>query len=214
MRGFFLYGGDMCTRFYMNPDLADLVAPVSKSVTLARRFIIAGNPIRTAGEIKPTDVVPVFAPDQNGQQTIFPMKWGYKNKHKGGNLIVNARSETASVKPTFKEDWERHRCIIPASYYYEWEHYKRTDGKTETGDRYIIQPKGSDITWLCGLYHMDGDFPYFVILTRESSEEIAFIHDRMPLILPRDYILEWIRPDTMPEELLKNAVTEMVAERG
>ena len=47
--------------------------------------------------------------------------------------------------------------------------------------------------------------PVFVILTREPGEEIRFIHDRMPLILPGDYVEEWIKP----EELVEAAMTEI-----
>ena len=77
----------------------------------------------------------------------------------------------------------------------------------------MIQPKGSTITWLCGLYRIEEGLPVFVILTREPGEEIRFIHDRMPLILPEKYIDDWIRPDTKPEELLPEALTEMMFER-
>ena len=55
--------------------------------------------------------------------------------------------------------------------------------------------------------------PVFVILTRESGEEIRFIHDRMPLILPERYLSDWIRPGTKPEELLDKALTEMIFEK-
>ena len=53
----------------------------------------------------------------------------------------------------------------------------------------------------------------FVILTREPGEGIRFIHDRMPLILPGDYVNEWIRPDAKPEDLVECALTEMVYEK-
>ena len=55
--------------------------------------------------------------------------------------------------------------------------------------------------------------PVFVILTRDPGEEIRFIHDRMPLILPGNYVEEWIRPDAKPEELVEAAMTEMVFEK-
>lgn len=126
---------------------------------------------------------------------------------------MNARTETAPEKATFRDAWASHRCIVPASWYFEWEHLIGKDGKKRTGDKYLIQPKGSPMTWLCGLYRIEDGLPVFVILTREPGEDIRFIHDRMPLILPGDCVNEWIRPDAKPEELVERALTEMVYEK-
>lgn len=52
-----------------------------------------------------------------------------------------------------------------------------------------------------------------MILTREPGEEIRFIHDRMPLIMPGGYVNERIKPNVKPEELLDAAMTEMVYEK-
>ena len=81
-------------------------------------------------------------------------------------------------------------------------------------DKYLIQPKGADITWLCGLYRIENGFPTFVVLTKEPCEELRFIHDRMPLILPDDVIDEWLKPDTNPDELLSYAVNDMIYEKA
>lgn len=219
--------------------------------------------VKTHGEIRPTDVVPVIAPNRSGVRTVYPMKWGYS----GRSLLINARSETAAEKPTFREDWARHRCIVPASWYFEWEHHIDKGGKKRTGDKYMIMPKetmweaypvidrstseidlaaakgnahradfgmtGSHLseadtvmtmdnahetshamTWLCGLYRIEGGLPVFVILTREPGEKIRFIHDRMPLIMPGELVNEWIRPGAKPEELLPYALTEMDFEKA
>ena len=206
----------MCTRYFvknMTPELKEIIEQVDVS-PLSKRFINAGNIIKKEGEIRPTDVVPVLAPNPLGDRAVYPMKWGYTNQYRGGSLLLNARSETAFEKPTFKEDWLKHRCIIPASYYFEWEHLKQSDGKIVTGDRYIIQPKDESVTWLCGLYHIENDFPTFVILTREPGEEIAYIHDRMPLILPTELVPEWIKPGNRPEDIVKEALVDMIAEKG
>lgn len=206
----------MCTRYFVNnitPEIREIMEQ-GKLSPLARRFIHAGHPIKTEGEIRPTDVVPVLAPNSTGERAVYPMKWGYSNMYQGGKLILNARTETAAVKLMFKEDWLKHRCIIPASYYFEWKHMKSVDGKIKTGDRYIIQPKDANITWLCGLYHIENDFPTFVVLTREPSQDIAFIHDRMPLILPEHMIGDWIRPSADPDDMIKRALTDMIAEKG
>ena len=126
---------------------------------------------------------------------------------------MNARSETAAEKPTFREDWRRHRCIVPASWYFEWSHFIGSDGKKHTGDKYMIQPKDTAMTWLCGLYRIENGLPVFVVLTREPGEGIRFIHDRMPLIMPEKLVKEWIRPDGKPEELLRYALTDMIYEK-
>ena len=77
----------------------------------------------------------------------------------------------------------------------------------------MIQSKGAAVTWLCGLYRIENGFPTFVILTKTPSAEISFIHDRMPLILPQNYVSAWIKPENSPAELLKEAETDMIYER-
>ena len=60
---------------------------------------------------------------------------------------------------------------------------------------------------------MEQDFPHFVILTREPSESISFIHDRMPLILPEESVGKWIDPNVNPHMLLSAALTDMSFEK-
>ncbi len=203
----------MCTRFYVEPEIDEIKEMIEKiaKTKLAHRFIAAGSRIHDSGEIRPTDVVPVIAPGKDGERSVFPMRWGFQ--FPGRSLLVNARSETAGVKPSFKEAWEKHRCIIPASWYFEWEHLTSSSGKKKTGDKYMIQPRNSRMTWLCGLYRIEEDLPVFTVLTRAPSEELGKIHDRMPLILPEEKISEWIDPGAKPEELLKYALTDMVFEK-
>lgn len=106
-----------------------------------------------------------------------------------------------------------HRCIVPASWYFEWEHQTAPDGKKMTGQKYAIRPKGSDLTWLCGLYRLENGFPHFVILTREPGKEIAFIHDRMPLMMPKEAVGDWINPRYRASEILPHTLTECAYEK-
>lgn len=199
----------MCCRYWVeeSPELREIVEEMNRSPLVHKWQQTTG--IKTYGEIRPTDVVPVIAPNRSGMRAVFPMRWGYPGK----TLLMNARTETAASKPTFKEDWHKHRCIVPASWYFEWEHRLGNDGKKHTGDKYMIQPKDSTMTWLCGLYRIEDGLPHFVVLTREPGEEIRFIHDRMPLIMPERLVDEWVRPDTKPEELLRHSLSEMVYEK-
>ncbi len=200
----------MCCRYWtdQSPELRAIVEEMNRSPLVPKWLETTG--IVTYGEVRPTNVVPVIAPGRTGSRAVFPMKWGYS----GRTLLMNARSETAASKPTFREDWQRHRCIVPASWYFEWEHLTGNDGRKKTGDKYMIQPKGSSLTWLCGLYRIENGLPVFVILTREPGEGIKFIHDRMPLIMPEDLVNEWIWPDADPDELLQHALTDMAFEKA
>ena len=199
----------MCCRYWTDesPELRPIVEEMNRS-PLMRKWQDKAK-VKSYGEIFPTDVVPVIAPNRSGLRTVYPMKWGYSGK----SLLMNARSETAAEKPTFRDDWARHRCIVPASWYFEWEHYPGSDGKKHTGDKYMIHPKDSAVTWLCGLYRIENGLPVFVILTREPGETLRFLHDRMPLIMPDELVTEWIRPDRKPEELLPRALTDMDFEK-
>ena len=199
----------MCCRYWADesPEIREIVEDMNKSPLVEKWQQTTG--ITTYGEVRPTNVVPVIASNRTGARAVFLMKWGFT----GRSLLMNARTETAPVKATFKDAWTSHRCIVPASWYYEWEHLTGNDGRKRTGDKYLIQPKGSTMTWLCGLYRIENGLPVFVILTREPGEEIRFIHDRMPLIMPGSYVNEWIKPGVKPEELLDAAMTEMVYEK-
>ena len=199
----------MCCRYWTDesPELRPIVEEMNRS-PLMRKWQDKAK-VKSYGEIFPTDVVPVIAPNRSGLRTVYPMKWGYSGK----SLLMNARSETAAEKPTFRDDWARHRCIVPASWYFEWEHYPGSDGKKHTGDKYMIHPKDSAVTWLCGLYRIENGLPVLVILTREPGETLRFLHDRMPLIMPEELVTEWIRPDRKPEELLPRALTDMDFEK-
>ena len=199
----------MCCRYWIerSPEIDPIIAEVNKSPLTARWLQWTG--IKTEGEIRPADVVPVIAPSPKGERKVYPMKWGFS----GRSLLMNARVETAATKPTFRDAWKSNRCIIPASYYFEWEHMVDNRGKKHTGDKYMIQPAGDTMTWLCGLYRIENNFPVFVVLTREPGGQIRFFHDRMPLILPGELVNDWIRPDTKPENLLGNALTDMVFEK-
>lgn len=208
----------MCCRYWMeeSPELRPFVEAVNRSPLKDKMVSKLARPIKTTGEIRPTDMVPVVAPNAKGEAVVFPMIWGFSNP-KAGQPLVNCRVETVATKPTWRESWERHRCIVPASWYYEWEHFVSPDGRTKTGNKYMIQPRGSRITYLAGLYRIEETaglkYPVFAILTREPSEEIRFIHERMPLILPKEAVTSWIRPEGNPNELIQTAIQDMVYEK-
>ena len=204
----------MCCRYYMemSPQLRPIVEAAQRSRLYRNNLQKLAKPLTTEGEVFPEALVPVIATGKNGQRAVFPMLWGY---HIPGvsRTVVNARVETASEKPSFREGWAAHRCVIPASWYYEWEHVPSPSGRQKTGDKYAIMARGGEITWLCGLYRLEENYPHFVILTREPGASISFIHDRMPFVLPEAEAACWIDPNRNPHLLLDSAITDMAFEK-
>ena len=155
------------------------------------------------GEVFPSDTAAVIANNRQLKPTVFPMRWGFERR--GGGLVINARSETAAEKQLFRESAQLRRCLIPASCYFEWE--RRTDGKV----KYAIRPKGKELLYLGGLYTKPepGALPRFTILTRKAADGISFIHDRMPVIVPKEKEADWLSQQMTLDELLEDAETDM-----
>ena len=196
----------------MSPALRPIVEAAEQSKLRKINLYWLAKAVITQGEVFPDSLVPVIATSRSETKKVFPMLWGY-HVSDTSPLLLNARTETAMAKKTFRDSWMEHRCIVPASWYFEWAHHKRADGKTETGKKYAIMPKGQELTWLCGLYRLEeNNYPHFVILTREPGENIAFIHDRMPLIMPEDVINDWINPKYSAKDILPHALTDCVYE--
>lgn len=206
----------MCCRYVLDVserDLADIVEQAGNSPLLQRfRQRDSGLLVRS-GEVRPTNIAPAVATSRGGGQAVFPMRWGFTVAGRSTPLI-NARAETAAEKPSFRDAWRSHRCVLPASCYIEWQHAPAADGKPTVTAKYVIRPHDAEITWLCGLYRIEDGLPVFVVLTTAPGDDVAFIHDRMPLILPKDAVRAWIDPAVRAEDLLPCALTRLQAERA
>ena len=206
----------MCCRYVLDVserDLADIVEQAGNSPLLRRFQQRDSGLLVRSGEVRPTNVAPAVATSRGGEQAVFPMRWGFTIEGRS-TLLINARAETAAEKPSFRDAWRSHRCVLPASCYFEWQHAPAEDGRPAVTTKYAIRPCDTQITWLCGLYRIEDGLPVFVVLTTEPSDDVAFIHDRMPLILPKGCVREWIDPTVRAEDLLPYALTRLQAEKA
>lgn len=124
--------------------------------------------------------------------------WGFPLDKK---LIINARSESIYEKKMFRKAIESQRCLIPANLFYEWQKTEREKIKHEiaTEDHFMM---------LGGIWQIfaneDGEpEERFTIITTDSKDEMLNIHDRSPLIIPKEAYAEFIRKETKPEEIQK-----------
>lgn len=185
----------MCGRFYV---------PVDDSIQMIRaivEYLEHRNVNAKTGDVFPGDIAAVVAGNRQMQPQPFAMEWGYHLSD--GKRIINARSETAAQKAMFADGIRQRRCLIPAQHYYEWE---KADGRKV---KYAIEPKDSNGFFLAGIYRMEAGKPVFTVLTRNAAEDIAFIHERMPVILPNEAASDWLNPKYHGDDILKAAMTQM-----
>ena len=185
----------MCGRFYVPED-----ASIQMIRAIVERLEHRNVKVKT-GDVFPGDMAAVVASNRQLQPQPFAMEWGYHLSD--GKRIINARSETASRKAMFADGIRQRRCLIPAQHYYEWE---KVDGRKV---KYSIEPKDSEAFFLAGIYRMEAGKPVFTILTRSAAEGIAFIHERMPVILPVEAATDWLNPKYHGDDILKAAMTQM-----
>jgi putative SOS response-associated peptidase YedK len=160
------------------------------------------------GEIAPSRVAPVLRAEEN-QVKLDVMKWGFPRWDSTSGLIINARSESVQEKRMFREAFLQRRLVVPASGFYEWDHRQ-----TGQRDKYYFSLAGQ-VVYMAGIYSL---FPTgdgftqecFVILTRPAGTTVGDIHDRMPLIMPKNHIRTWLDPRAASSLLLELPEPQLV----
>jgi len=142
------------------------------------------------GEICPTDKAPVLVA---GEHEVHPelYRWGYRYP---GNLVINARAETAAEKPMFRESVAARRCVVPSTGFFEWDADKR---------KYLFTHPGQDALYMAGLYAVRDGEPCYCILTTAANDSIREVHNRMPLVLLREQIGPWLRSPEQAGQILR-----------
>ena len=136
--------------------------------------------------IAPTQPVGIVRRDHSGVREFALVRWGLipswaKDPTKLSTLI-NARSETAAEKPSFRGSLRHRRCIVPADAFYEW------TGPAGAKQPHMVQAADGSILAFAGIWEhwlgADGsEVETVAILTCEANREMQAVHDRMPVIL-------------------------------
>jgi putative SOS response-associated peptidase YedK len=143
--------------------------------------------------------------EHEGQRSAAALMWGlipfWAKDATIGRRLVNARLDSLAAKPAFREAWQRRRCLIPASGFYEW-----SEPRGGRKRPYFIRPASEPLFALGGLWERwrtpSGEkLETCVIVTTDANAELAAIHDRMPLLIPRDAHALWLDPATRIEDM-------------
>jgi putative SOS response-associated peptidase YedK len=143
------------------------------------------------------------------------VRWGlvpsWAKDTSGGARLINARSETVAVKPSFRAAFARRRCLIPADGYYEW----MTEGKAK--QPFYIHRADGGVLAFAGIYelwrnsqvpddHEDAWYWSASIITTQATDEIGRIHDRTPMIIDPESWADWLDPANHEKELMLAAM--------
>jgi putative SOS response-associated peptidase YedK len=158
----------------------------------------AARNLQTHYNIAPTDKVEVARLGEGGAVELVPMRWGlipywWKKPLKQVPSTFNARAETVASTPMFRDAFKRHRCVVPASGYYE--RLKRPDGKQP----YFISAADGGMLSLAGLWDRwknpeTGELmTSCTIIVTDANARTGTIHNRMPVVLDEADIRPWLK---------------------
>jgi putative SOS response-associated peptidase YedK len=146
--------------------------------------------------IAPSQMIDVvFEPET--ERILSQLKWGlvpsWAKDSEIGNRMINARAETLTEKPSFREAFKSRRCIIPASGFYEWQ-------KTNRGAKqpFYFYLKEKEVFGFAGLWEAwidkqtGEELETCTIITTEANEVLKPVHERMPVILKPESYDEWL----------------------
>jgi putative SOS response-associated peptidase YedK len=165
--------------------------------------------------IAPTQPVLAVASDAPDKYDFF--FWGlvppWAKDPSVGNKMINARGETLADRPAFRKAYQRRRCLIPADGFYEWKKLDKdaagAKGKAKAKQPMYVRMRSREPFAFAGLWETwrspEGkDLRSCTIITTHPNQLMAQMHDRMPVILPREQYRQWLDDrDRPPEELSK-----------
>jgi putative SOS response-associated peptidase YedK len=167
--------------------------------------------------IAPTQMIAAIVEVESLRQ-ISSFKWGlipsWGRDDSIGNKLINARAETLTEKPSFREAFRSRRCIIPASGFFEWQ--KTSNGAKQPFYFYL---KEKEVFGFAGLWEewldkQTGELTETcTIITNGANEVLKPVHDRMPVILRSDCYEQWLDQKETNTDRLQKLLTPYSAEK-
>lgn len=163
--------------------------------------VVRGVEYQIRYNIAPTQII-VAIRQEEGQRVPVNMRWGlvpvWSKDPKSGPPLINARGETVAEKPAFRTAFKKRRCLIPATGFYEW----RTEGKAKLPFNIHLpndEPFAFAGLWDCWKSGSES-LESCTIITTEAAGDMVKLHDRQPVMLPRDEWDLWLDPELQEPE--------------
>jgi len=196
----------VCGR-YVSPD----TAAIERAWHVGRGN---SNPFRRRFNVLPTTNIPILRGNPASVELeLTEARWGlipsWWKQDMPPTYSINARCEEAASKPMWRHYYKYSRCLIPAEGWYEWKAVEKADSRTGEIRTYkephFIFRHDHNLVCFAGLMAMwvkQGEEPRLTcaILTRDASPSVGAIHDRMPVVLPDELLVRWVRADVQKAE--------------
>ena len=192
----------MCGRYALSAAISDIAQEFSTNSAPELSLPADWN-------IKPTNDVYIIK-----NQAIEIASWGMiahwsksdDEAAKSQSSAINARSESVHEKPTFKSAFRSNRCLLPATGYYEW---ASELGKYKTKQPIYISRDDNKLLAFTGIFQSwtspSGKVIQSVaIITRQAVGQLALVHSRMPVFLPRERWQDWMNPKINDVERIRS----------
>ncbi len=164
--------------------------------------------------VKPTQDAPVVLACGTDRE-LASMRWGlippWAKDATIASKTFNARAETVADKPSFRHAFRRRRCLVPATGFYEWQQ----DGRRKVPYQFVVGD--GDLFAFAGLYETwqspsGENVQTYSIITTDPNDLVAPIHNRMPVILPRDVEAVWLDPQFEDTDYLQSLLVPYPAD--
>ena len=180
----------MCGRFALSAMLTDIAEEFSTSALPDRTLPVDWN-------IKPTQDIYIVKNEEikiASWGLIAPWSKNSVDALRSQSQAINARSESVHEKPTFRNAFRQRRCLVPATGYYEW---ATEFGRYKTKQPVFISRDDEKLLAFAGIFDRwvspEGEIRESVaIITRDAVGDLAKVHNRMPLFLPRNRWEKWM----------------------
>ena len=155
--------------------------------------------------VAPSQEVAAIVAGGRGERRLELLRWGlipaWADDPGIGSRMINARSETAAEKPSFRKAFKERRCLIPADGFYEWQ---KTNGGKQP---YHLKMRDGRLFAFAGLWESwkgdeEGEIRSCTILTTDANDLVGEVHHRMPVILPPKTYDLWLDPAVREAEQL------------
>ncbi len=165
--------------------------------------------------IAPTQSVAAIRRDTKSQVDNFVLlRWGlipfWADSPKVGYRMINARAETVSEKPAFRNAFEKRRCVVLADGFFEW---KKIGTKKQPFYFYLQDEQPFAFAGLWERWRrVDETIESCTIIVTEANELVEPIHDRMPVILPKASHEMWLDINFQDKAQLESLLTPFPAD--